>query len=294
LAAPLRIELLAAQGNSKGAVEFARQFALKEGPSKQLAPRLLRAINVARCLHAAGRTDEANRLVREVAGNAPEAVPLVAGWLAGQPKELPGALAMVQKLIEKDGGTVESATVAAQVLINAGAPKDENRFEPLFEKILSAPGALPLTFTSTMSVLREHQQRFADAIAIAQRAIAYDPRDVINLNNKAWFLSAYEGKHAEAIEAVDEVVLLLGPIDSVLDTKGTALLGLKKTDAAVRLFETCVDGTEPTASHYLHLAEAYRLANRLEESQRALNEAKRRGLVNLPPKDQQTLRQLGG
>lgn len=304
---PLKIRLQAGKGDRAGAVAIATRYvgeaaaaSASEEPQRSIdakraaRQRLHRAVNAADWLLDTPYADEGTKLLRSVVGDDQTFLPELVIWLAGRPGSEKEALDLCEKFVQFDKESVESAALAAQALLRAGAQNNDHRFDVLFERHLASQEVLPTSFLTSMAILREHQGRPDEAIAITQRTLETRPRDVLSLNNMAWFLSAYKGEHKEALALIDDVMLQIGPIENVLDTKGVALLGLKQPQAAVRLFETCCDGPSPLANHYLHLAEGYHKLERPIESARALKESRRHGLANLPPRDQKVLRELGG
>lgn len=299
---PLWIRIRVGEGKPDEAVRVAEQYAGANGSKGVTAAiaetsgpsRIDRAVTAAGWLVASGEARRATELVRAVAGKEPANWPELAVWLSSRPETAEEGVALARKILERAKDQVAAATLAAQVLIHSGRAKSDASFEPVFQKLLGRQTELPVGFLTSMAILRENQRKPDLAVAITQRALDARRNDVLSLNNMAWFLSAYEGKHQAALDLIDEVVLLLGPVESALDTRGVIELGLKRPASAVRLFETCVDSPNRLPIHYLHLAEAYRATGRMIESKRALEEAKKRGLFSLAPRDQDALAKLGG
>lgn len=142
------------------------------------------------------------------------------------------------------------------------------------------------------AVEREYAGEPTQAIQMTRQALAERPDDAILLNNLAWFMSAYQNDHAEALKLIDRAMSRVGPTSAVLDTRGVILLGAGRTTLAVRMLETAANGSNVPAATYLHLAEAYQKAGWPDASRQALALARKRGLDRLPPRDQATLRTL--
>jgi tetratricopeptide (TPR) repeat protein len=288
-----KVRLLVAQGKKPDAVAAAGAFVdRKEDPTSadpQSAARRRNAAAAAAALAKVGADAEAAQLLESVLGpgNAPAIL-----QMATSPASSTKAVDLCAGRVKKENGSLASAVLAAQTLTLAKAVQPDPRFEPLFARWISADPPPPTSFTSNLAVLREHQGRFDDAIAVTRKTLARVPDDVVSLNNLAWFLTAYADQSTQALEAVDRVVGKLGPIDSVLDTKGVVLLGLKRSDAAIRLLEAAVEAPSSSGASWLHLAAAYDASQRADDCRRALATAKLRGLTNLSPYDEKLLARL--
>lgn len=215
----------------------------------------------------------------------------------------PGVLLRLASLLHREGQSREglelcitlsaasndcrAASLAASILRTAMvSPHEQAQAEDVFRAIL-AEGSRPdlSLFLVNLSILREHQGRPDDAIALTRKALQQFPKAVELKNNLAWFLSAYQKDHQTALTLIEDAIAAVGPVPALLDTQGVILLALGRTDDAVRVLETSVQGDDVPAALLLHLAEAYHQAGRNDEARSTLAEAESRGLVNLSPRD---------
>ncbi len=185
------------------------------------------------------------------------------------------------------------ACLAARILTTAVVDDvDRDQAEALFKTLLDGPAgpAIPLLL-SNLSVLRESQGLPDDAIALTRKALELQPKAVELKNNLAWFLAAYKNGHVEAEKLINEAIKDVGPEPMLLDTRGVILMIAGRPAEAIEPLETAVKESA-TPVRLLHLAEAYRIAGRAEDSRRALAQAESQGLKELGPWDHQIFLKL--
>lgn len=259
---------------------------------KFVAGRIERARVACDWLAAVGQGNEATKVLRDVVGEDLDGSIVLAGWLAQQEGGISEAIEICRRAIDRDVD-LRAPALTADILTYTDAIIHADKFEEAFQRALQAKGGMGM-FASNLSVLREFQNRVPDALATTRKAITAFPESVAHRNNLAWFLVAYGGDAKEALSELDQVLVLGGPNQSVLDTKGVTLLALRRTEQAIRVLEACVDRPQPSAVSYLHLAEAYAQGSYDVEARRALSEAKRLGLARLNPRDTKSLRSMDG
>jgi tetratricopeptide (TPR) repeat protein len=186
------------------------------------------------------------------------------------------------------------ATLAARILVSSTVdPVAERYAEDLFRETLAGPASPDLPrFLMELALLREYRGEPEQAIALTQRALRLQPRAVELKNNLAWFLTAYRGDHTSALQWIEQAIQAVGPLPTLLDTKGVALLEAGRTSEAVAVLESSVDVSNPPAVRLLHLAEAYLRAGRTDDAKRLLNRAEAQRLTGLSPRDRETLLRL--
>ncbi len=119
--------------------------------------------------------------------------------------------------------------------------------------------------------------RVPEGIATSYEVLAKDKNNVFTLNNLAFMIALKDGKHDEGITLIRSAIGVAGPLPTLLDTEATILIAAgRANDAIEKLREVIVD--EPSASAYLHLAQAYFVANRMAEAELALADAKKHNL----------------
>jgi len=196
--------------------------------------------------------------------------------------------------VARGNESLRAATLATRILATGSV--DETcikRAEALFSKTLAAGSKEGFSaFLLNLAVLREHQDRFDDAISLSRWARELCPAAAALKNNLAWFLSAYGNAHDEALELIDQAIDNTGPIPTLLDTKAVILLGAGRPHDSIRLLERVVQVKDAPATRYLHLAEAYWMAGRHSDARSTLEKAETKGLHALPPRDRDARLQL--
>jgi len=82
------------------------------------------------------------------------------------------------------------------------------------------------------------------------------------LNNLAWYLSMFKGRHAEARELIDQAVELVGPVAAYLETRGSIRLNQGDAVGAIQDLEETLLQSESPLTHF-RLAQANAAAGNL-------------------------------
>ena len=140
------------------------------------------------------------------------------------------------------------------------------------------------------------RSRRDDAIRLLMAAVAIQPNHIQVRNNLATLLGEKPGYEEAALEHVDHAISVVGEQSSLLDTKGTILIGLDAAKA-IRILERAVAVTTPDPRSILHLAHAYhasghddlaklnlKRAMSLDVDKLVLTDSDRELLATLPPK----------
>ena len=125
---------------------------------------------------------------------------------------------------------------------------------------------------------------------LARKDIA--PQQAATVANNLAFHLAEPDSSAEALKLVDSALAELGPHPDVLDTRGVVLLAAGKGEESIAELKESL--LVPSATKYLHLAQALASQQQLEAARTALAEAKKLGFSKrrLVSGDQQRLNTL--
>jgi tetratricopeptide (TPR) repeat protein len=130
-----------------------------------------------------------------------------------------------------------------------------------------------------LAVLRNYQGRYQEAEQLFTEVLERDKRQPVALNNLACMLARRDGKAKGeyALGLVNQSIEILGPLPSVLDTRGMIYLALGRGGEAVKDLEEAV-ADAPNPEIYFHLAQAYVLVNDKTRALSALNSGRGLGL----------------
>jgi tetratricopeptide (TPR) repeat protein len=190
--------------------------------------------------------------------------------------------------------SAQPASLLVALLVNARElPADLPPLEAVVNESLSNFGD-DATLLVTVANLRIRQQKLDEAMPLLTKSLEIRPRDATALNNLAAVLSELPGRHEEAVEYVDQAMILAGPVASMLDTKGMALLYANKVEDAIPLIEaaTHLDANAPV--HAFHLAVAYDRSGAAEKARVSFETAMEIGIETqiLTPADRRMLQEL--
>ena len=264
----------------------------------------------ARVLHALGKKDEAYReaeksvkakgarpdlsaLLLEQLGRPEEAGKLLRAFVAGSKDPRPrlllaqhlarrGDVAGAVKLCDASWRDCPPELVAQVSLAVAREPKaTEAQRGEIASRLRDASDKAPrsTTLLVVLAALQDLRGKEDEAVARYRAALEQAPKNVLALNNLAYLLALKGGHEEEAIELIDRAIDEQGPHTELLDTKGVACMKAKRIDLARQLLRQAVE-MEPSASKYLHLAQAHDLAGDRREARRAYDKAKEIGLAS--------------
>ncbi len=233
--------------------------------------------NVAAVFDDLGEMAAAEELYRESTAQSGQAAPILAlaGFLGRH-----GRLAEAVDLCEKASSSCRLETVAGALVASLyAAPGDAvqcRRAAELIERGLAkAPGGAVLLFH--LGNIRSLEGRYQEAEDLYRRSIASDPANSGPLANLAWLLARRASKGTEALELVARAVKLDGPTPDLLDTRAAGYLAVGRSDLAIRDLEDAV-AVRATPLEYVHLAQAYLMADRRKDANASFRTARALGL----------------
>lgn len=173
---------------------------------------------------------------------------------------------------------VAVSNVSVKVVAEAAAP-DEATFQRVAARLVEAIRKHPDRDTIQLDLgnLRSFQGRYDEAEAVYRTLFGRAKIGGAALNNMAWLLALRGGKEAEALPLIERAIKIEGETPSLVDTRAVAYMALGRAKDAVRDLENAVVD-RPVADVYFHLAQAYRMAGKLDDAGRALKKAKELGL----------------
>ncbi len=274
-------ELQARLAAAKGDLATARKILLPhaDGPD---AP----VLGIARLCEAIKLYEEAEtlykRVVDKVKEKQPEAVLLLAGFYGRRGRTAEGL-----RVCDDARKTIPAEVVggvAVGILYESTTPTSTQMSEVagwLEEAVRKASGETKATLIQHLAAVRNLQGDYAASMKLYADAIAANPRDVLAMNNLAFFVSARDGRHDDALKLLARARELRGPLATFLDTEALVRLNMKDTAGARRLLEE-VTAVEPSGSAFFHLAQAELAAGRKLEALGAWRKAKE---LNVKPAD---------
>jgi len=129
---------------------------------------------------------------------------------------------------------------------NAGQIK---RVEHWLDRALAQHPRSP-TVLLRRAELRIVQKRYDDAIVLYQTILKTNPHQTIALNNLAWYLSQFKGRHATARTLIDQALESVGPVAAYLETRGSVRLNQGDTEGAIRDFKESLQQTESPKTRF--------------------------------------------
>ena len=272
-----------ARGRAQEAVLLLEDAASAAEKEPDGAAKAVRLVNQ---LLAMNQPEAAERLALRFARTWPKEAHAVAGFLAGRGRA--GEAFDAARAAFEAGATWEPMKLAFDLVATGRLdPAQSERARALAEAILAGQPKSPALALLAAS-LASRQGRYDDALETCRAALQANPSDVgcqRALNDLAWIFCEDLARPADALVEVDRV-LKLASSPSALDTRGVALTRLGKFDEAIRDLERCVR-EEPAGNRFLHLARAYQMAGKPQQSQGALDRAKKVGInqASLSPKE---------
>ncbi len=176
----------------------------------------------------------AERLYRQLAADKPAAMLGVAGAVARQGK-VDEALALCEKI--EAGVPALQVSARAIAILHDIQPKPEQvaLVERLLQKSLKEPSDA-VAGAIQQADLRWIQHRYDDVIVIYRQILTDNPKQIVALNNLAWFLAAHQRQYAEAEQLIERAIGVAGPQPTLVDTRGTIRLMAGKWNDAIADF----------------------------------------------------------
>jgi tetratricopeptide (TPR) repeat protein len=239
----------------------------------------------AQLLESLGRIDDAEKLYREFAKaeKKPEASLPLATFL-GRQNRVKDALGLCDTLWNSLRPELVAKTSVEILYASAAGEDDCRRVLDHIEAALRKSPKMDLKLSRVyVQMLRE---KYDDAEALFGELHRNDEKNSVWANNLAMVLTFQEGKTDKAIALIDEAIDIVGPVASLLDTRGVAKAVAGRRQDAIDDFLKATSA-EPNAERYLHLALAYQKANRTLDAKEALKKANDLGLdrSKLQPRD---------
>jgi tetratricopeptide (TPR) repeat protein len=215
----------------------------------------------------------------------------------GRHGRLPEAL----NLSEQAWRTCPAESVALTVLVALRAsgervPQQLSRVESWLESAIAKNPKSASKLMVYIAELRDLQGRYAEAIELYRKVLVSDSSNAVALNNLAWLLALTEGKAKgeEALELVNRAISLVGPLPSLLDTRGVIYSRcLNNPDLGALDLEEAV-AANPSAVNSWHLCLAYKKAENIGKISQAFERALKLGLTEskLHPLEKPLFRQF--
>lgn len=131
-----------------------------------------------------------------------------------------------------------------------------------------------------LAVVRNIEGNYDAAIDLFRRSMAGNRPDPQSLNNLAYLLSAYQGKHDEALALLDQAKRMAGPVPNLLDTEAQVRTarGTREDLTVARALLQDVIALTSSGVAYFHLSVLETKLGNRAEAEAAWAEAQRRKL----------------
>jgi cellulose synthase operon protein C len=282
--AELKARLLKQTGRPDEAVGLLKSF-VRERPDQ--------VGNVAVVLEDLGLLTVAEEFYRQFGARSGQAQSILAlaGFLGRR-----GRLAEAIDVCEKASSIrLPEVVVETMVSLLYSAPIDAaqcRRAAELIERELKqTPRKAGLLFH--LGNIRSLEGRYEEAEEFYRQSLESDPANSGPLANLAWLLARRDGKGSEALELVARAIKLDGPAPDLLDSRAISYLAAGRSDLAIRDLENSIT-ERATPLKYVHLAQAYLMADRQKDAQTALQTARDTGLspAKLSPLERENYERL--
>ena len=235
-------------------------------------------------LRSLGELEAAERVARQLAARGARGQVALASHLA-----LLGKVDEAIPMIEATAKAGEKSAADAAMRL-AMEPKADPRWAEIADRLFAESlKATPsdLDLLNKQAVVKHLRKKYDQEVATYREILKLSPPNQTFLNNMAWTLSEELKQPEEAIKWADEALKKLGPLPTVLDTRGVVLTRLKRYDEAVRDLESAVRD-EPTGSLLFHLTTAYLKMGRAGDAKKARERVRAAGLTReqLQPSEQ--------
>lgn len=240
--------------------------------------------NVVKALSVELTKDESDRVAKRGTGNIQAYDVLLQGWehyLKQTPDDFRVAIADFKKAAELDSTYSRAYAALAAIYwesytrywgVALGLGRDTQAdAEQYLAKAMRDPTPLAHEVASAMLV---HNQKHAEAIAEAQRAVASDPNDADGYVALAGALS-FAGRPTDALDAVEKAMRLNPHYpSSYAYQRGLALFGLNRLDEAAAALERALELNRDDYWSQRLLLAVYGLTGRKEDARRLVEAIK--------------------
>ncbi len=233
--------------------------------------------NVAAVLEDLGQMTAAEAFYRQFAARPGQtrSILALAGFL-GRRGRLAEAIDLCEKALSSCSPEMVAETTVALLYSAPADPVQCRRAAELIERELNEkPRSAGLLFH--LGNIRSLEGRYQEAEEFYRQSLATEPANSGPLANLAWLLARRDGKGREALELVARAMKLDGPAPDLLDTRAVGYLAAGRSDLAIRDLEDAIT-VRATPLKYVHLAQAYLMAERRKDAHAALQTARNTGL----------------
>jgi tetratricopeptide (TPR) repeat protein len=290
----LKARVLKARGEDAEAVAVLKELAHKKpadtGSVAMLLDRLSQEPDAKDSYRKAAEEAYLQSVAQE---RKPEGLLAFAEFL-GRQRRLAEALDRCEEAMQK-GPTAPALAVAVGAL-RAGPAAEEQQARVqrwLREALDKAPDSAALRVP--LADLYDLQGRYPEAAAVYRQILQRNERHLLALNNLAWLLAFQDGKAPEALTFINRAIEIAGPSPELLDTHAVVALANGNSEVAIAELQEAV-AAAPTATKYLHLAQAYGAARNRTAAVENVRKAQAAGLDtgHLHPFDRKVYEQLRG
>ncbi|MGI9457249.1 MAG: tetratricopeptide repeat protein, partial [Aeoliella sp.] len=272
----LTARLMKARGDQSGAKEFVKEYVARaEKDFDAKTNRAPKYLAFGHLFTSIGSHDEAEAWYHRLMEISPDAYLLVVKSMLEQGKRLEAADLTLNSV---DGQlTPQVATVLANIVTTTTESVEPMPAvqEAIQRAVVDNENNLDLL--QATAVMRASHGETDQAIEVFRRILELDPENALALNNLATLLAEKPNQRAEALELIQRAMDIVGRRSMLLDTQGTIYFKLGDADSAIAALKEATAGGAADARYYLHLAAAYRLADRNADALRMLNEARAYG-----------------
>jgi predicted Zn-dependent protease len=271
----LQAKLSLAQNDRTAAVAAIRKLMPGDAPAPELANNL---VPLADLLEELGFNAAADKVFTQLAASSTDGVIARTGFL-GRAQRGDEALDLLEQSW-KDIPLEKALRIAISVLDSLGDNATKLQSERVglwFAKARRQDPESPrlaLLFADFVSMTGDEEK----VVSIYRELLARKdiaPQQAATVANNLAFHLAEPDSSAEALKLVDSALAELGPHPDVLDTRGVVLLAAGKGEESIAELKESL--LAPSATKYLHLAQALASQQQLEAARTALAEAKKLG-----------------
>ena len=246
----LKVQCLVALGNTVEAASLLEEQASDISSTGENSSVL---IDIAQLFERIGEEDAAGEAYRQLQAIKPEGAVPLSQWLARHGK-IEEALAVSDKAWQTL--PPDDLAIPTALIVRSGQASEEQQ-KRVESRLLGAMKEQPnsISLRHGLALLRDSQQRYAEAASIYEEILRLDPKNLVALNNLAWLQSQCLKRPAAGLAVVEEAIRLYGPQAGLLDTRGVIRVEMGQFAKAVEdLEEAYVNARKPTVAFHLAVA----------------------------------------